>query len=72
MPKVDPFTLKRLCRFITEHRQNKGLFPTLKDLNDQGFSKAEVDQAARDKIIVEIPVTMTNGSIVKGYKVRLS
>ncbi len=69
MPKVDPFTLKRMCRFITEHRQKKGVFPTLKDLNDQGFSKSKVDQAQRDGIILEIPVTMTNGSVVKGYKV---
>ena len=70
MPKLDVFTLRRLCRFIDEHRHKTGQYATLKDLAENGFEKEVVDRAERDKVILELPVNLTNGSVVKGYKVR--
>ncbi len=66
--RLDPFTRKRLEKFITEFRAHAGVLPTLKDLADAGFEKSRVDDAIHDKVISEFYVTLTNGTVVKGYK----
>jgi len=66
--RLDPFTRKRLEKFVGEFRGHEGVLPTLADLGAAGFDKAKVDDAIKDKIIVEFYVTLTNGTIVKGYK----
>ena len=67
---IDVFTRRRLLRFIEDFRKNQGQLPTLKDLDKSGFDDARVKQAIKEKLIVEFYVTLTNGSIVKGYKLR--
>ena len=71
MSKMDPFTQRRLLKFISDYRK-KGELPTLRDLESEGFSKEAIDSAVRDKIIEMLYVTMTNGSVVKGYKIVVS
>ena len=48
-----------------------GVLPTLADLARAGFDKSKVDDAIHDKIIVEFYVTLTNGTILKGYKIHV-
>jgi hypothetical protein len=69
--RIDPFTRKRLEKFITEFRDQSGILPTLEELAKAGFDKAKVDDAIHDKIVVEFYVTLTNGTIVKGYKLHV-
>lgn len=70
-PRIDPFTRKRLEKFITDFRDHSGVLPTLADLAAAGFEKAKVDSAMKDGIIVEFYVTLTNGTVVKGYKLHV-
>jgi len=67
--RLDPFTQKRLTRFIEEFRAKSGVLPTLQDLESAGFDRALVDAAVRQKVIEKFYVTLTSGTIVKGYKV---
>ncbi|MBC7385384.1 MAG: hypothetical protein H7301_04360 [Cryobacterium sp.] len=68
MPKLDPFTQKRLERFIEDFRRANGELPTLEELAKSGFDRSCVDAAVRQEVIVEFYVTLTNGVIKKGYK----
>jgi len=70
LTKLDPFTQRRLIRFIGDFRARQGQLPTLKDLEANGFSAPLVDQAERSQVIEKFYVTLTNGSVVKGYKVK--
>ncbi len=67
---ADPFTLKRLQAFVGEHRKKSGALPTLKDLDAAGFPKDIVEEAKKKKLIEEFYVTLTNGNVVKGFKVK--
>jgi hypothetical protein len=67
MSRLDPFTRKRLEKFIVDFRTNSGELPTLKNLADAGFDKERVDAAIHDKVISQSYLTLTNGTIVKGY-----
>ena len=69
MAKLDPFTARRLTRFVEEFRAKSGVLPTLQNLGENGFAKELVATACRDKVIEEFYVTLTNGTIMKGYKV---
>ena len=71
MAKIDTFTAKRLGRKIDEIRHKTGRLPTLQDLEAEGFSEELVKSAVHEKIIESLYVTLTNGTIVKGYKVRI-
>ena len=42
---------------------------TLKDLDEAGFDRTLVNDAVRSKAIEEFYVTLTNGTVVKGYKI---
>lgn len=68
--KIDQFTLRRLGRFIDGFRQKTGQLPTLKDLAADGFDEALVDSAIKDGRLEQLYVTLTNGSVVKGFKIR--
>jgi hypothetical protein len=65
---MDPFTKRRLTRYIEEFRSNQGQLPTLKDLEAIGFDGDRVKEALKEKVIEEFYVTLTSGTIVKGYK----
>lgn len=67
MTEIDPFSRQRLIRFIGEHRRRTGQLPTLTDLEREGFTKTFVNLAVRKKILNELYVTLTNGTVMKGY-----
>ena len=69
MTQLDPFTLRRLLKFIETHRASQGDLPTLKDLEAAGFSRSVVDAAIKAGKIEMFYVNLTNGSVVKGYKI---
>lgn len=66
---LDPFTERRLTRFVEAFRAEKAELPTLKDLETAGFTKRQVELALKRKRVVELYVTLTTGAVVKGYKV---
>jgi hypothetical protein len=67
---VDAFTSKRITRFIEDFRKTGGTLPTLKDFESAGLPKDLIDQAVRKNLIELFYVTLTNGTIVKGYKIK--
>jgi hypothetical protein len=67
---LDPFTSKRITRFIEDHRASSGALPTLKDFEAAGLPRELIDQAVRKDLIELFYVTLTNGTIVKGYKIK--
>ena len=69
MAALDPFTRKRLIRFIEDFRTRAGQLPTLRDLDEGGFSDDTIKSAIKDNVIEKFYVTLTNGTIVKGHKV---
>jgi hypothetical protein len=69
MSRIDPFTERRLIRFVEEHRRKSGVLPTLQDFEAAGFPRTQIDQAVRQKVLEQLYVTLTSGTIVKGYKV---
>lgn len=66
--KIDPFSTRRLQKFVDDHRETTGQLPTLRDFAGAGFHERMIKQAVREKLLVELYVTLTNGTIVKGYK----
>lgn len=67
---LDPFTSKRITRFIEDHRKASGSLPTLKDFETAGFARKLIDQAVRKDLIEQFYVMLTNGTVVKGYKIK--
>ena len=61
--------MARLCREVLRHREAHATLPTLRDLEKAGFPKDVVLAAVKAGRLVELYVPMTNGAIVKGYKV---
>lgn len=72
MLALDPFTARRLTRFIEDFRHRSGVLPTLQDFEKAGISRELVEQAVRQKLIEQFYVTLTSGTVVKGFKVRTS
>ena len=68
---LDPFTQRRLVELIKNFRVRTGQLPTLQDLMKGGFSQECVEQAIKKKCIEQLYVTLTNGSVVKAYKVHV-
>lgn len=64
---LDPFTMKRLRNFVEGFRTKTGQLPTLRDLRENGFTEEVVKNAVRSKLIEERYVTLTTGTIMKGY-----
>lgn len=67
--QLDLFTQRRLEKFVSTFRGQNGELPTLKDLAEHGFDSDIIKLAVKRKLIEEFYVTLTNGTIVKGYKV---
>ena len=67
---LDLFTRKRLVRFVEDHRAKSGELPTYGDLERAGFDRTLVKDAVRQKVIEEFYLTLTNGTVVKGFKSR--
>lgn len=67
---MDAFTTRRLMKFIEKHREHHGTLPMLADLEREGFTKPAVERAERDGLIEQFYVTLTDGSIRKGYKIK--
>lgn len=66
---IDPFTQRRMIRFVQDFRARNGQLPTFRDFSDAGFAENLVKQAVRARLLEELFVTLTNGTIVKGIKV---
>lgn len=69
-PNLDLFTKTRLERFVRDFRTKNGQLPTLQDLAKNGFDKATVTKGLKEKVIEEFYVTLSNGTVVKGFKVN--
>lgn len=67
---LDPFTTRRMIRFTEEFRGKNGQLPTFRDFAFAGFPEELVKEAVRAKVLEEFYVTLTNGTIVKGLKLR--
>ena len=65
---MDPFTQKRLMKFVVEHRAKTGELPMLTDFEKGGFAREQVKRAEKLGLIEEFYVTLTSGTIRKGYK----
>jgi hypothetical protein len=70
MSKLDLFTEKRLKRWLEEFRKKTGQLPTLRDLSEGGFTAESVKLALKGQVLEEFYVTLSNGSVVKGYKLH--
>ena len=70
MSALDPFTARRLTRFIEDFRRSQGTLPTLQDFEKAGMSRELVDRAVKHQLIEQFYVTLTSGTVVKGYKIR--
>ena len=69
---MDPFTQKRLVKFVSELRSKTGELPTITDFEKSGFTRDHVKAALKLGLIEEFYVTLTSGTIKKGYKLRQS
>jgi hypothetical protein len=67
---IDSFTLRRLVKFIEKYREGSGQLPMLSDFEKGGFEKSLIQRAERDGHIEQFYVTLTDGSIRKGYKIK--
>lgn len=70
MKPLDPFTSKRILKFVEDFRNRTGALPTIQDFEKSGMSRELVKQAVAQKLIESFYVTLTNGTIVKGFKLR--
>jgi hypothetical protein len=68
--RIDPFTARRIQKFIENYRVSSGQLPTLTDFDEAGFPKEKVEDAVKDDLIEEFYVTLTSGTIRKGYKLK--
>ncbi|MCM2278082.1 MAG: hypothetical protein NDJ89_08395 [Oligoflexia bacterium] len=66
---MDLFTRRRIARFIEDHRARSGQLPTFQDFEKAGIEKTLVKDAIREKLVEEFYLTLTNGAVVKGFKV---
>jgi hypothetical protein len=70
MTATDPFTRRRVSAFVETFRARSGQLPSLRDFEEAGFARALVDSLVREKFLVQLYVTLTNGTVIKGYKVE--
>ena len=68
---MDPFSLRRLLKFLESFRTQTGQLPMLSDFATAGFDKDTVNWAVRKEHIEEFYVTLSDGSVRKGYKVKI-
>ena len=67
---MDLFTQKRLLKWIERFRAETGELPTLTEFAKVGFDKSSVEKAERLELIEQFYITLTDGSIRKGYKIK--
>ena len=65
---VDPFSLKRLKKFVEEFRARTGQYATQRDLESANFDGETLKAALKKKVVQELYVTMTSGAVVKVFK----
>ena len=66
--RLDAFSLRRLEKVVAGHRARTGELPTFRDLEAAGFAPELLKRAVRDGHLTELFVTLSNGSVVKGFK----
>lgn len=71
MSKLDVFTQTRMKRFIEDFRRQSGQLPTLQDFDAAGIDRKQVELGLKDQVLEQFYVTLSNGTIVKAYKVRV-
>lgn len=59
-----------MLKFTKDTREKTGQLPTLQDYEKSGFPKKLVEEGEKENIIEQFYVTLTNGTILKGYKVK--
>jgi hypothetical protein len=67
----DAFSQRRLLKFVENLRAETGQLPTLKDFAAAGFGDEAVKQALKLGLIEEFYVTLTQGTIVKAFKIKI-
>ncbi len=67
---MDNFTLRRITKFIEIFRKQSGQLPTLKDFENDGFTKESIELALKKNIIEQFYLKLSTGTVVKGYKVK--
>ncbi len=70
MSHLDPFSSRRLQKVIVDFRTKNGQLPTRQDLAQAGFSDDHLDAAMKDQLIEQRYVTLTNGTILKGFVLK--
>jgi hypothetical protein len=70
MPRLDPFTTRRLTKFIEDFRKCSGVLPTLQDFERAEFARDLIELAVKQGLIEQFYVTLTSGTVVKGFKIR--
>lgn len=70
MSKIDPFTAKRITVIVERIRSKSGQLPTIKDFEAEGIDRKTIDRAVLENILDQFYVTLTNGTLVKTYKVK--
>ena len=70
MTPLDPFTQRRLRKVIEDFRAKSGQLPTHANLIENGFDHDAIKAALKGGVIEEFYVTLTNGTVVKGYKLK--
>jgi hypothetical protein len=67
---MDPVTRKRILKFVEDFRAKSGTPPTLKNFETGGFSKDQVEEAVKSNLLEMFYINLTNGSVVKTYKIK--
>lgn len=70
VPQLDLFTSRRIKKFVETFRTNTGQLPTLKDFAQAGFDQDTVELGIKNEILEQFYVTLSNGSIVKTFKLK--
>jgi len=65
---MDRFLQNRIVRFVQDWRQRSGELPTLQDFEASGLDRKWIDEAERLGLVEKFYVTLTSGTIKKGYK----
>lgn len=68
---MDAVTKTRLKKSIITHREKSATFPSLKELEQYGFTKKQVELGVKNKIIEQLYATLTSGAVIKVFKVKI-
>lgn len=65
---MDSFSLRRLKKFVADHRERTGQLATQRDIEEGGFDAETLKAALKQKLIKELYSTLTTGAVIKVYK----